>query len=383
MTCENHQHIACQADCNNQSAWQGQGIVIGHIDSGVDTTVPAFKTAIEGFRLFDYKGLYQKEAALTDLNGHGTMTAGLLVGRPTQTWKGGVAQRAQLLVAVAIESGYRINRILSALIWMLEEPVRIVNLSVGFPEWNPIFRPVIQELARKNVLVVAAIGNGGAGQYHSPGAYPEVLSVGAADNTGKVAPFSGSLNNHQVCLKPDVLGLHATPAIGRGGKLLLEGTGTSGATAIVSGIAARLMSQFPDATALQVAAALKLTASSLMPDQKHRSKGGLIQPLKASQFLEDCPTLEPHSFGELDFFRDTELYRQMQNTPPEKYITVILYIKNKGHINEYISKTILHPDFICSICVDENLGYIVAATLKSQLSHWWEDRNILMISRAG
>ncbi len=135
-------------------------ILIGHIDSGIEKSLPMFDGAIKAYRHFDYHGGYDPNVELLDTNGHGTMTAGIMLGRATEEWGGGVAQEAEMLVAVAIETGHRISRVLSALIWMIEEPVQIVNLSVGFPGWNPIFQPLIQTLVKKGVLVIASIGNG-------------------------------------------------------------------------------------------------------------------------------------------------------------------------------------------------------------------------------
>ena len=173
---------------------QGYGVLIGHLDSGIDPLHQAFKGALQSYRFYDHKGIYDPMVEAHDATGHGTVMGGLMAGRPTADWAGGLAPEAKLLVATAIESGHHIARILSALLWMLEEPVRIVNLSIGIPGWNPVFRPVIQALRQKGVLVVASIGNGGAGYFHSPGAYPEVLSVGAAVESGKALPRSGSKN---------------------------------------------------------------------------------------------------------------------------------------------------------------------------------------------
>lgn len=371
---------ACHADYDNQSAWQGQGILVGHIDSGIEASLPVFRGAVRDARVFDFYGFYDKDAVVGDASGHGTMTAGLLVGRATSDWPGGTAREAEILVAAAIETGHRVCRILSALMWMLDEPVRIVNLSVGFPGWNPILRPAIRSLVEKGVLVVAAIGNGGAGRYHSPGAYPEVLSVGAAGDEGRAAAFSGSLNNNLLCIKPDVLGLCTMPFVSRDGRIVSKNTGTSGATAVVSGVAARLMSQFPHATSRQVAEALKTTTLPLAPGQRHRSCSGLIRPVAAARVLEHFPDPESEVFDRLEFFRDEELYRRIQYISPENYIPVILYAAGIADLEDYIYRTMLRPGAIRSVFVYEQSGYAIANVLKNQLEYWWDNQDILMIS---
>lgn len=358
-------------------------ILIGHIDSGVSESLANFKGAIKAYRHFDYYGRFDCNAELKDTNGHGTMTAGLMLGRATHEWIGGAAQAAEMLVAVSIESGHRVSRVLSALMWMIEESVHIVNMSVGFPGWNPIFQPLIQILVKKGVLVVASIGNGGPGQFHSPGAYPEVLSVGAASNEGAVLKFSGSMNSGLICKKPDILGLSNVPSIAIDGNVRLSNTGTSGATAIVSGTVAQLMARFPNASAHQVGAALKATALPLRAEQKHRSINGLIQKEQAAAWLSgrgenNVPQIEGSSF-----FRDPTIQAALQFSRPESYHDVILYFSGKVNAGAYIKKTITAPNAIRSSWNYEKSAYFFVSATKEQIEIWWGDENILMISNVG
>lgn len=360
----------------------GQGILIGHLDSGIDARSPAFKDAIQEYRFYDYRGIYNQSVAACDDTGHGTIMAGLIAGRPVAHWPGGMARDAKLLVASVIESGHLIARILSALLWMLEEPVRIVNLSIGIPGWNPIFRPVIQALQQKGVLVVAAIGNGGAGHFCSPGGYPEVFCVGAADETGKVLPLSGSKNEYLHCYKPDVLGLSNLPSIRYGGDLYTENTCTSGATAYISGVAAQLMSLVPGATAGQVAYALKTTAQPLAPGQKHRSLAGLVQPAAAADLLKTLPTVPLAEFGEgLAYFRDESILFHLKYAPPEHYEHGILYLKSKSTLEHFIHETTLWPDAVSFLYLHKNYNYAFVTAMKKQWEAWWENEEVVMISR--
>jgi cyanobactin maturation PatA/PatG family protease len=93
--------------------------------------------------------------------------------------------------------------------------------------------------AEKNVLIVAAAGNDGCDCLHVPAAVPSVLAVGAMDERGEPLPSSnwGVTYRVQGVLAPgaDIFG--AVP--GRG---IARKTGTSFATAMVTGIAALLLS---------------------------------------------------------------------------------------------------------------------------------------------
>lgn len=119
----------------------------------------------------------------------------------------------------------------------------IVNVSAGQRASTPeAIRHLEDALAlchRKRVLVVAAAGNDGCACLHVPAAVPTVLAVGAMDNVGR--PVERSNWRHSYAEN----GLLAPGAnlevVGPGGVRATK-TGTSFATAVVSGIAARLLS---------------------------------------------------------------------------------------------------------------------------------------------
>ncbi len=360
---------------------QSQEVLIGHIDSGVDIDQPAFSGAIAAYRYFDRTGRYDPAVEIHDASGHGTATASVIVGKATDDWAGGIAPQSKLAVATAIESGHRIARILSALIWMLEEPVNIVNLSVGIVGWNPIFRPVIQQLRQKGVLVVAAIGNGGAGTYHSPGVYPEVLSVGACNEEGRAISSSGSKNEFLQCHKPDILALSSLTSIRKGGGLYQGDLGTSGATAYVSGVAAQIMSLHPEATACQVEHALKATALPPNANQKHRSRAGRIQPQAAAACLTSLPTLPSREYIQpIDVFRDADLQHSMKYLPPNQTVPAILYGRPTEQFDTIIT-TAIGEGAIRFHHLYPKHNFALVAVTKKQLESWWDDERILMISR--
>jgi serine protease AprX len=159
--------------------------------------------------------------------------------------------------------------------------VNVVNLSLShrrpFPQYvaDPL-NAAVERLRDQGVTVVVSAGNS-PGQVGDPGLDPKALTVGAADLLKqKVATFSGSATVAGV-RKPDVvasgvrvLGLLPDDSVlGRspmtvhlpGG--LARGTGTSQATAVVSGLAALFLQSHPEATPLQVKASLRCAATAL------------------------------------------------------------------------------------------------------------------------
>jgi subtilisin family serine protease len=171
----------------------GEGILVGHLDTGVDGEHPALVEAIEFFAEFDDFGREVTPApAPFDTDEHGTHTAGTIAGRPVSDRRVGVAPGAKLASAVVIEGGDAVARVLGGMDWAVGHNVRILSMSLGFRGFWEDFLPLTQLLRARNVLPVFAVGNEGPGTSLSPGNYSEALSVGAHDRQGQVADFSSS-----------------------------------------------------------------------------------------------------------------------------------------------------------------------------------------------
>jgi cyanobactin maturation PatA/PatG family protease len=120
----------------------------------------------------------------------------------------------------------------------------IINVSAGQLVPHAIAEAELADAVRAcssaGVLIVAAAGNDGCDCLHVPAALPCVLAVGAMRQDGTPLPGSnwGSTYGKQGLLAPG----EDIPVAGRHGQPELR-TGTSYATAIVSGVAALLLSR--------------------------------------------------------------------------------------------------------------------------------------------
>jgi hypothetical protein len=120
---------------------------------------------------------------------------------------------------------------------------QVINISGGEftpgGQAHPLLADVVQECERLGCLIVAATGNDGCACPHVPAAVDSVLAVGAMDDRGEPLRSSnwGGSYQYQGILAPGAGLLGAQPG---GGTTRL--TGTSGATAIVSGVVALLLS---------------------------------------------------------------------------------------------------------------------------------------------
>jgi len=197
---------------------------------------------------------------------HGTQIASVIFGRHDGLVRG-VAPQCRGLIApiftdVVGDSPVPCSQLdlARALLQALQAGAHVVNVSGGqfSPSGtaHPILADAVRACAASGVLIVAAAGNQGCDCLHIPGALPSVLAVGAMDARGEPLPFSnwGNVYQSQGILAP---GANILVASSTGGTT--TSSGTSFATAIVSGTAALLLSlqlkrgQKPDVAAVRQA----------------------------------------------------------------------------------------------------------------------------------
>ena len=125
----------------------------------------------------------------------------------------------------------------------LEHDVAVINISAGqksaATEAESHLEQVLQRSVQRRVLLVAAAGNDGCACIHIPAGVECVLAVGALGGAGR--PLQAS--NWAECYRRNGLlapGENLPVAVPGGG--VGTGTGTSFATAVVSGVAAVLLS---------------------------------------------------------------------------------------------------------------------------------------------
>ncbi|MEM6646830.1 MAG: S8 family serine peptidase, partial [Bacteroidota bacterium] len=237
----------------------------------------------------------------------GTHVCGTIAGGTTPDGVAiGVAPEANLLVGNVLSGEATLRTIIEGIAWAVEKGADIINMSLGMTYYEPKFEEFFDLLLNQySILPVVAIGNENHGNTSSPGSAFSALSVGAAEQTGRgprrlgIAPFSsgaslvfpGALEKAMVT-KPDVVAPGASvysciPALpGKMEYAYMDGT--SMATPHVAGVAALLMAAYPEASAVDIATALRETSwhprgNMLRPD--NRWGHGMVEPMKAFQFL--------------------------------------------------------------------------------------------------
>jgi serine protease AprX len=294
--------------------YKGSGIVVAVIDSGIAT-----HNAL-GTRVIYHKNFVSNEPGVTgDPFGHGTHVAGMIGGagsvasKVTTAYTGGSAPAVQFVdvrVLGRTGTGYT-SDVLAGINWAVDNQkiykIKVINLSLGHPvaehaATDPLCIAV-ERAVKAGIVVVASAGNYGVtstgapvlGGITSPGNSPAALTVGAIDTNGtsdrsddKIAPYSSrGPTAKDLAVKPDVVapgtrivslevaGSYIATTYpqyhvaGSGTNAYLRLSGTSMATAVVSGGVALLLNAQPSLSPAQVKVILQ-TGARFVP------AGGLI-----------------------------------------------------------------------------------------------------------
>jgi len=236
----------------------GKGVLVGHLDTGVDGSHPALKGAVAHFAEFDFLGMITNKKTPYDSDEHGTHTAGTIAGRRVRGVAFGVAPEAKLASALVIEGGDAIARVLAGMDWIVENGARILSMSLGFPGYVDDFETVIEALRENGVLPVIAVGNEGPGTSRSPGNYDSIVGVGACNRADEVADFSSSqvFRRKKDPTVPDMVAPGVDVLSCVPGRQYKEMSGSSMATPHIAGLAAVLLQAKPNATVDELERAL-------------------------------------------------------------------------------------------------------------------------------
>lgn len=256
------------------AGYDGAGVKVAVLDTGIDVNHPDFAGQIDGTASF------VPDEAVTDVNGHGTHVASTIVGSGAASGgdNKGVAPGADLIVGKVLggEEGYgQDSWVLAGMEWAAQSGADVVSMSLGDTYQSDGSDPMSQAVdalsAQYDALFVIAAGNAGPESISSPGAATSALTVGAVDKQDNLAGFSstGPLVRSGA-LKPDITapGVDITAARSQemtdgGSGLYRTISGTSMATPHVSGAAAILAQQHPAWTGEQLKEHLMSSAKGL------------------------------------------------------------------------------------------------------------------------
>ncbi|MGW4103573.1 S8 family peptidase [Streptomyces sp. NPDC004976] len=289
------------------AGYDGKGVRIAVLDTGVDTTHPDLKGQVTASKNFT------PAPTAGDEYGHGTHVASIAAGTGARS-KGrykGVAPGAKILNGKVLndDGSGDDSGILAGMEWAAAQGADVINMSLGgtdAPGIDPLEEAVNRLSAEKGVLFAIAAGNEGPQSIGSPGSAEAALTVGAVDDKDALADFSSTGPRvGDGGLKPDVTapGVDITAASAKGNAIVGEVgekpagymtiSGTSMATPHVAGAAAILKQQHPQWKNTELKSAL--TGST---------KGGAYSPfeqgsgrVQVDKAIRQTVIAEPASVG--------------------------------------------------------------------------------------
>lgn len=282
----------------------GSGVIVAVLDSGVDKDHPQLRgRVIAGQDKLPGGGTDGRQ----DCVGHGTGVASVIAAKPVAGVEfRGIAPGVQILpLRVSEQLGGQENSknarqadvkdMAAAIRYAVTEKARVINLSLSYSDTaaNKLdeLHDAIREAIAKDVVVIAAVGNGK--QKGNPTPYPAswdgVLGVGAIDEAGQRLQASQTGPYVDLVAPGDQVTV-ARPTRGHG-----KESGTSFAAPMVAATAALIRQAYPKLTESQVRRRLLATADPA-PGGRHSDDYGvgILNPVRAvTDVLDGAPRVTP------------------------------------------------------------------------------------------
>ena len=249
-------NIACVAGNVKENQYQGEGVKVAVIDSGIDTH---YELATKDWMDFSDKTEGYKP---TDNTGHGTEVAGVIGARINGTGMVGIASKAQLYSVKVLdkENQTTISTVIKAIEWCIENDMDIINMSFGTDHYSKVLEEEIEKAHNKGIVMVSAAGND-TKEIQYPAAYDHVISVGSINEKMEVSDFS---TKEQTDLVAPGEKVQSTGYVGSH----TISSGTSLAAAHVTGVAAAIKSANPQMEGEKLQQVLLTSATKLSDGNK-------------------------------------------------------------------------------------------------------------------
>ncbi|MEW6334959.1 MAG: S8 family serine peptidase, partial [Thermodesulfobacteriota bacterium] len=240
---------------------------------------------------------------LTDLNGHGTVNAGIIAAAANNgIGIAGINPNVRIMPLKALDFDINGGSIETAraILYAVDHGARVINVSIGGSQYSRFEEMAINYANEKGVVVVVAAGNEGAETEEAfPAGLKNVITVAATDSNNRRTNFSNWGKGISIAAPGvDILSLRA-----RGTDILLisgpkdykpgfafvgndnnyyRATGTSFSAPLVSGVASLLLSRNPKLTGEQVKRMILNSADDIeMPGWDQYTGYGLLNAGKA------------------------------------------------------------------------------------------------------
>ncbi|HXH04815.1 MAG TPA: S8 family serine peptidase [Candidatus Nitrosotenuis sp.] len=190
-----------------------------------------------------------------------------------------------------------------AIYYAVSQNVDVISISLGSSLPDDFVLQAVKAASDAGIMVVAASGNDGCDCIVYPANYPEVLAVGALNESSVPASFSSWGNNLDMLAPGTNLTSPTWTAANQNSAYASGINGTSFSTPMVGGMLTRLLSLQPSATTQQLMASLKENTNRLSLSSTttrsttlghgtldaHRSSLRMTNPLSSQQIYTLSP----------------------------------------------------------------------------------------------
>lgn len=282
---------------NAPDAWKiekgSRDVVVAVIDTGIDPKHPDLKSNLwydsstKETQVYGWNFVANKPNPM-DEHGHGTHVAGI-VGAVTNPKAGisGVARHVSIMSVKYYADGnsgsVNLRNTVKAIEYAVERGARIINYSGGGPEFSEDEYLAIKKAEAKGVIFVAAAGNehqdtDQVSNFYYPSAYrlSNIISVAATDINNNLLK-SSNWGKTRVDVAAPGENIYSTLPGGRYGYM----SGTSQATAFVSGLAALLLAQNPKLKPTEVREIIMKSVDRLPQLERKVATGGRVNAYSA------------------------------------------------------------------------------------------------------
>ena len=256
-----------QIDKLHELGFDGSGVIIGIVDTGVDVSHQEFDTS----SFLNWNDSVNQNSDYYDDDDHGTHIAGILISK--SSFQGlfsginlrGIASNAKLVVVKSIPQnqylygGGNDSTIADGIKFCIDNGADIILLSIGMSPENVDFNEnsrtinMIDLAVDTGIFVVTPAGNDGQNDDEDvcfPGILDDTISVGAVSEENSISSFSSRGHQYPTTQNPnkkpefvapgeEIVSTRIDGAYG-------EMSGTSQAATYVAGIIALLLEAYPE-----------------------------------------------------------------------------------------------------------------------------------------
>lgn len=289
------------------AAWalnRGRGVTVAVVDSGVEAGNVHLQGALVPGRSTFGNGSARAD---DDLFGHGTAIAGIIAARRVEgSGVVGVAPEAKIMPVRAFQAAPEDGQssqelavpsaktVSDGIRWAAEHGAEIINVSLSDDQSADRYRSAVNFARSRGALVIASAGNRNTAnanlpdpQHFYPGELDGALAVSGLLRDGSWDSGSSYAGDHVDIAAPGQA-IPSTYISGGDCVFNADSASSSYATAVVSGAAALIASEFPNESPDQWAFRLLQSAKRVSPDARTDTVGwGEVRPAEALALVDD------------------------------------------------------------------------------------------------